>query len=346
MRTPLVSIIIPVYNVDKYLCQCLESVISQTYKNWELILVDDGSKDNSPVICDNYALKDSRIKVWHKKNTGVSDSRNIALRSVKGYFTMFIDGDDYLCDEKAIEQLVKLAVENKLDIVRGEYKMVNEQNVIIDSFPRYCLSSSYCNMIINGFEFFKNGIKNDFFIFLSLFKTEKIKKIQFEKGQIFLEDMRFYSQLLLLQGLKCMYVPSISFYAYRKHDESISNKLNPNKIKDSFNMCYFFHDTSLKTDNKKLKLYFQKWSLTIYKSTLKTLAYYNYYNNYKKYIIDFNVTELRHSLLVWMREYNYMDSSLLCYISPYWGIKLLRLRFHISRIKIFIKKLSIFYNIY
>ena len=92
----LISIIIPVYNVAVYLPRCLDSILAQTYKNLEIILVDDGSKDNSGKVCDEYALKDSRIKVIHQKNQGVSVARNAGLRIAKGDYIGFVDSDDYI----------------------------------------------------------------------------------------------------------------------------------------------------------------------------------------------------------------------------------------------------------
>lgn len=105
-KTPLVSIIIPVYNVEKYLPQCLDSVIAQTYSNWEMILVDDGSPDGCPVICDEYAEHDKRVTVLHCQNGGLSKARNRALDSPpKGEYVFFLDSDDYL-SPTCIEDLV------------------------------------------------------------------------------------------------------------------------------------------------------------------------------------------------------------------------------------------------
>lgn len=101
----LVSIIVPVYNVEKYLEKCIESIINQTYSNLEIVLSDDGSTDNSPSICDEYALKDSRIRVIHKSNGGLSDARNAALDIISGKYITFIDSDDYI-EKEAIEILV------------------------------------------------------------------------------------------------------------------------------------------------------------------------------------------------------------------------------------------------
>ena len=96
---PLVSIIVPVYNIEKYISKCIESVLSQTFKDWELILVDDGSTDNSGKICDEYALKDNRIKVIHKENEGVTATRDKGVKEAQGEFLFFIDA--YFCKVRA-----------------------------------------------------------------------------------------------------------------------------------------------------------------------------------------------------------------------------------------------------
>ena len=91
-----VSVIVPIYNAEKYLNKCLESIIGQTYKNLEIILVDDGSSDNSPIICDAWAQIDSRIRVIHKKNGGVSSARNAGIDLAQGDYIGFVDADDWI----------------------------------------------------------------------------------------------------------------------------------------------------------------------------------------------------------------------------------------------------------
>ena len=109
----LVSFIVPVYNVENYISQCVESIRKQTYVNIEIILVDDGSPDNSPEICDNLAVKDSRIKVLHKVNGGLSDARNAGLQMAAGEYVVFIDGDDFWVDEKQLEILMSVVRKNR-----------------------------------------------------------------------------------------------------------------------------------------------------------------------------------------------------------------------------------------
>ena len=117
MENSLVSVIVPVYNVEKYLKDCLESIINQTYKNIEIILVDDGSKDNSGKICDEFANLDNRIKVIHKENGGLSDARNFGLNNAHGEWVMFIDSDDYI-DITMIDKLIKASFDKELVMCR------------------------------------------------------------------------------------------------------------------------------------------------------------------------------------------------------------------------------------
>ena len=112
----LISVVVPVFNVEKYLSRCIDSIINQTYRNLEIILVDDGSSDKCPQICDSYALKDKRIKVMHKKNEGVSEARNVGLHASKGKYISFIDSDDYI-NEFMFEKMVKAYTNNQIDLV-------------------------------------------------------------------------------------------------------------------------------------------------------------------------------------------------------------------------------------
>lgn len=120
MINELISVIIPVYNNEKYLNKCIESVANQTYKNLEIILVDDGSTDDSSGICDEWAEKDSRVKVIHKVNTGVSDSRNTALNIAEGDYITFVDSDDCI-DKDCVEAMLNAAEKTQSDIAVSDF---------------------------------------------------------------------------------------------------------------------------------------------------------------------------------------------------------------------------------
>ena len=128
MEKDLISVIVPVYNVEKYLEKCVNSIINQTYKNLEIILVDDGATDNSGKMCDEFAKKDSRIKVIHKENGGSADARNSGLDKVTGKYILFVDSDDCL-NKKMIEILHNEIIKESRDIVLCEYEKVNENDI-------------------------------------------------------------------------------------------------------------------------------------------------------------------------------------------------------------------------
>lgn len=124
------SVLTPVYNVEKYIVECIESVINQTYSDFEFILVDDGSPDKSPQICDEYAQKDSRIKVIHKENGGLISARRAAIAAASGEYCVFLDSDDYL-DRVALEVINKKIEETSCDCVCYGFNRVNDQGSVL-----------------------------------------------------------------------------------------------------------------------------------------------------------------------------------------------------------------------
>lgn len=120
MNDPLVSIVVPVYKVEKYIRECIDSILKQTYQNYELILVDDGSPDRCGEICEDYKKKNEKIQVIHKQNGGLSDARNAGTKIAKGEYITYIDSDDYV-SENYLEKLVSAAVKYDADFVQGNY---------------------------------------------------------------------------------------------------------------------------------------------------------------------------------------------------------------------------------
>ena len=128
MTDALISVIVPVYNVEKYLTKCLDSIVSQTYTDLEILLIDDGSTDGSGEICDRFASKDSRIKVIHKPNGGVSTARNLGMELCTGEYIMFVDSDDYL-SENAVEHLLHRLIADGSDLAIGRYARICDDAV-------------------------------------------------------------------------------------------------------------------------------------------------------------------------------------------------------------------------
>ena len=122
---PLISVIVPVYKVEAYLPQCLDSICGQTYQNLEILLVDDGSPDRCGEICDQYAARDTRIRVIHKQNGGLSDARNAGMQQMTGSYLMFVDSDDML-PPNAVQTLFETALSENAELVIGDHRRFSE----------------------------------------------------------------------------------------------------------------------------------------------------------------------------------------------------------------------------
>ena len=130
MTNDLVTVVVPVYNVEKYLDRCVNSIVNQTYRNLEIILVDDGSPDNCPAMCDEWAKKDSRIRVIHKQNEGQGVARNVGIENATGDYIYFMDSDDYI-DLTTIEKACDLAKQHNADVVCFGLLCVNSSGEIV-----------------------------------------------------------------------------------------------------------------------------------------------------------------------------------------------------------------------
>lgn len=152
MKSSMISIIVPIYNVERYLERCVNSLISQTYKDIEIILVDDGATDNSGIICDKFGAQDERIRVIHKKNGGLSDARNVGIGKSHGEYILLIDSDDYI-EQTMCEELIKVAEETKADLVSfREQKVDEETGAILGSI----LKETKTIKVMTGYEAGRN----------------------------------------------------------------------------------------------------------------------------------------------------------------------------------------------
>lgn len=220
MFTQKISIIVPVYKVEKYLQQCIESVLAQSYKNFELLLINDGSPDSSGIICDKYAVKDARIKVFHKENGGVSSARNLGLQNMTGEWVCFLDSDDWW-EPTFLQNFIELAEDGKCDIAMQGYIEENEINNTrqVVSLPNRSFSSA--SELIVFLERAK-GIHNGF-LWHRMFKAHIFKEhnILFPLGVSFAEDgdvfFRYMQQAASAKATnKCG-------YHYRKIEGSLTS---------------------------------------------------------------------------------------------------------------------------
>ncbi len=210
----LLSIIVPVYKVEKYLKRCLDSILAQTYKNIEVILIDDGSPDNSGAICDEYALKDNRIRVFHIDNNGVSSARNFGLKKAKGEYIGFVDSDDYIAPEM-YEVLVKNLEENNADISICGFS----QEDVNGKFYRYWKEDITINLSTD--EQIECLLENRYYrcsIWDRIFKKEVLNNVSFPKDIKIYEDMLFDYEAIK-NSEKAVYT-STPYYFYCENDSN------------------------------------------------------------------------------------------------------------------------------
>ncbi len=287
----MISIIVPVYNVARWLDECVSSVLRQTYTDWELLLIDDGSTDASPVLCDNYAATESRIVSIHQPNAGSSAARNTGLNRAQGNYIMFLDADDYWCECDVLERLLRVAETYNADVVRGEYKAVDSLGNDLFCRPVPRESQPYVNRLLTSGEFAMYAIHGENFMVLSLFRRECFSNQRFEEGRVFGEDIELYARLLV-HPWRCVYVPEVRFYAYRKLSTSISNQRHPKAITWSFSMCDEYAELSEQAEERLLIDYYRYNSVMMYVWTLRTLSENPYYASRSKYIADLKLPKL------------------------------------------------------
>ena len=287
-KEPLLSVIVPVYKVEKYLNRCLDSIIKQTYKNLEINLVDDGSPDNSGLICDEYALKDKRVKVIHQKNKGISGARNTGIKFATGDYITFVDSDDWIKLEMysflmdklvefdldiiktAILETDAIAIKHKINFKNVEVNKVLEGDVLfLQYFKNFC-----CKPVWNG-----------------IYKKHIVKDIKFPEGYTF-ED-NYASGMYLYRSKKGMFINEY-FYNYYINSQGISK----NKKAKIFDVCYC---------TKKLIEDLQKSCFSnkkIEKQLNKKLAR-ELYNYILSKNLDYRVVKIESS----MKEYIYNNLS-------------------------------------
>ena len=229
---PLISIVVPIYNVCDYLDECIESIVSQTYRNLEIILVNDGSTDNSGNLCDIWASKDDRISVIHKQNGGLSDARNAGMLVAKGELIGFVDSDDYIRNDM-YELLYNNMVENNSDISACGVQMFWDDNT-----PSRMLTRNGC-YVLNTEEALLSIIAEKHLlqpVWYKLYKQNLIYDISFPIGKLH-EDV--YWSYQAIGNAKTISIFDTPCYFYRQRSGSISEQTYSLKRLDAFEGKYF-----------------------------------------------------------------------------------------------------------
>ena len=259
----LVTIVVPVYKVEKYIDKCINSILNQTYKNLEIILVDDGSPDDCGKICDRYAKLDTRINVIHKENGGLSDARNAGIDAANGKFISFIDSDDYI-EPEYIEILYRAIKKDETDIAISSHKVIYESGAILEK-------ATGEENILTPKETLKRILYDegiDLSAWAKLYKLELFKEVKFLKGRLFEDAATTYK---LIDKSKKISIISVSTYNYIMRSSSITNnEFSVGKmdlITSTEEMCNY-----VKNKYPDLKKACERRLMYAYLSTLSQLA--------------------------------------------------------------------------
>lgn len=249
---PIVSVIVPVYKVEKYLRECVDSILNQSFDNFELILVDDGSPDSCPSICDEYKAKDRRVAVIHKNNGGLSSARNAGLDAAKGRYILFVDSDDYIKKE-LLSVCVKKIKESKADIVRFGYTKIRDDKSVIhntileDNYYLFKTSKDKLSFICERLLSFKIP----FTAWTALFDNSIIKKhhLRFANERNIYSEDSYFSTLYSFYSSNCITISNM-LYVYRLNESSLMGTYRANKT-HQINKCICWSKTLFNECNDK-----------------------------------------------------------------------------------------------
>ena len=287
---PTISVIVPVYNVEKYLEECVESVLSQTFTDYELLLIDDGSTDSSGDLCDQIAKRDVRVRVIHKSNRGSSSARNKGVDEAKGEWIIFLDSDDKWADKDGLGRLYDYATRNNLDALRFEYQSMNDDMTV--RLPQKVTDKQMCcNKVLSNFELVKYGIAGEWFSVLFLLRRELVGALRQNTNLSFLEDMDFLCRLFVTRECRCGYIVD-DFYLYRKREGSLSSSFRMDQLKCSFDMCDVFWNQSRQIEDAQMQQLYVYYSVMMYYWTLQTVASDVYYRDRARIIEKLNLVQV------------------------------------------------------
>ncbi len=240
MNNPLVTIVVPVYNVEKYLNRCVESIVNQTYENLEIILVDDGSPDNCPQICDEWAEKDNRIKVVHKVNAGAGMARNTGLDNATGEYIFFFDSDDRISTQ-TVEKCINNAKEHNSDVVifgRYDFFENGKQTGKSISTNKTCFKHNEIREeLIPAMLTYKYGISTS--NCSKMYKADLFKKLNkrfVSERELYSEDV--YFTVDLFSDIDTVSILNENLYYYYFRENSLSRAYNPNRQQKQNDIFY------------------------------------------------------------------------------------------------------------
>lgn len=280
-----ISVIVPIYNADRFLSKCIDSIIAQTFPEFELLLINDGSTDSSATICDRYANKDARIKVFHKENGGVSSARQVGIDNSVGEYTIHVDPDDYI-ESNMLELLYNKAIEEQADMVICDYYeeyVKKEETIYISQKP----SKLDSNIVLSELFQHLHGSCCNKLIRRSCYNRYNIK---FPIEISFCEDL-YVCAAILKNNIKVSYLAK-AFYHYTQdiNDNSLVNSYTKRTLFNDFKRNEYFYSLLEGTDSFSITIDFLKQSTIsrAYKANILSSQEFkrNFYND-RKWVISY-----------------------------------------------------------
>lgn len=220
----MVSIIVPIYKVEDYLNRCVESLVIQTYTNIEIILVDDGSPDTCPLLCDEWKTKDERIKVIHKENGGLSDARNAGIRAAEGEYILFVDSDDWVSTDY-VKDLYQAICNSNADICECDIIRTTEKSVLYhdtrESVPVCYEIEEALKLLIEDRIFHQ-------YVWNKIYKTDCVKNIFFEKGKI--NEDEFWTYQVFGKANKVSKIQKKLYYYFQRDNSIMGTEYNQKRL--------------------------------------------------------------------------------------------------------------------
>lgn len=260
----MISVIIPVYKVEKYLDKCVESVINQTYPELEIILVDDGSPDSCPSICDNWARRDERIKVIHKENGGLSSARNAGLDIADGEYVFFLDSDDYI-SEDCLELLFRAVLSDKSDVAVCDVVRVGEAG---EQLKPSVVSEDKC---VSREDIFSCVGKRGFWLYViscgKLFKSELFENLRFPEGKLNEDEFTYFR---VFDKCRSVSLCKDAVYSYVQREGSIMSAYQAKRLDavEAFSLqAEFFSQNEASSAVSAVRLYSYDTMINIFLNT-------------------------------------------------------------------------------
>ena len=293
MNKTMITIVLPVYNVEKYIRRCIDSILNQTFNNYELIIIDDGSTDNSGYICNQYKKLDNRIKIVHQDNKGLSNARNKGIELSNSKYITFIDSDDYI-DNKYLEVLYSIMINNNADIVICNHIKIkeNENNnaTIIDNYNEEIITKEETYRRMNL------GINIGMAVWSKLYKTDIFKNNKFLNNKLY-EDIFIINDII--ESTNKIVVTNYNGYYYLLRNNSITNSPMDYKHLDLINATKKYKDYMIKYYSNISESSIRRYVLAnylIYRKAIQNKLYKKEYKEIRKEILKYKKNILKSNL--------------------------------------------------